>query len=75
MGAIWWVSTLAFTCIVVVILIWPAFLDNLAFTLARCAVEILVVWACQILVTLTATALRVKVLTWVTVVRLADTLT
>ena len=58
-----WILTLAFTFIIIEILIWPAFLDFLTETFAGCSVEILVVRAGQILVTLTATALRVKVLT------------
>ena len=41
----WRVSALTLTCVIVVILVWPAQLDYLATTITRGGVEILVVSA------------------------------
>ena len=63
MLASWWISTLAFTCIIIIVLSISTFLHITAFTLASCTIEILIVWAGLVLWAFAATALGVKVLT------------
>ena len=69
--ACWWISTLAFTCVIVIVLSISTFLDITAFTFARSVIEVLVVLAGLVLGTLTATAFVIKILSRVAVVRSA----
>ena len=75
MLASWWISTLAFTCVIVIVLSIPTFFHITAFTLTSCAIEVLIVWAGLVLWAFAATALGVEILTSMAIVWLADTFT
>lgn len=64
----WWISALAFTFVIVKVLSITAFLDVIALTFARSSVEVLVIGTAEVFMTLAATGLFVKVLTWVAVI-------